>query len=196
MEDFVRLFGVNQQTRILDVGGTAVTWVDRSPHPQVTLLNLSAERAGASQISCVVGDGCCLPFKDGAFDVVFSNSVIEHLHNSENQKRFAQEIARVGRNYYVQTPNRWFVVEPHLITPFVHYFPVAVQRYLLKNFTVWGLLTRPTAAQRAEFLEEIRLLSKTEMMVLFPDALILKETVGGFCKSFMAVKLGPPLRAP
>jgi len=145
-------------------------------------------------MSCVVGDGCCLPFKDNAFDVVFSNSVIEHVSNWDNQRKFAREVARVGRSYYVQTPNRWFFVEPHLITPFIHFFPRSWQRRLLRNFTLWGLMTRPTAAQCEAFFREIRLLTEVEMKTLFPDAKIAKETIAGFSKSFMALKRDVSLR--
>jgi 2-polyprenyl-3-methyl-5-hydroxy-6-metoxy-1,4-benzoquinol methylase len=58
-----------------------------------------------------------------SFDIVFSNSVIEHVGDAESQQQFAHEIARVGRAYWVQTPNRRFPVEPHLLTPFLHFLP-------------------------------------------------------------------------
>ena len=64
-----------------------------------------------------------LPFGDGSFDFVFSNSAIEHLRTPERQRRFAVEVARVGKRYCVQTPNRWFPLESHLLTPWVHYLP-------------------------------------------------------------------------
>ena len=76
----------------------------------------------------MAGDGRALPFRDEAFDVVFSNSVIEHVGDAASQRRFAREVARVGRAYWVQTPNRWFPVEQHLLTPLVHWLPKSWQR--------------------------------------------------------------------
>src|ERR1017187_2845994 len=94
------------------------TWDMLAVRPRVTLLNpprTKAELAGASW--WVAGDGRAVPFRDAAFDVVFSNSVIEHVGDAQSQRAFAREVARVGRAYWVQTPNRWFPVEQHLLTP-------------------------------------------------------------------------------
>jgi hypothetical protein len=33
---------------------------------------------------------------------------------------FAEEIKRVGRRYFVQTPNKAFPLEPHVMTPLVN----------------------------------------------------------------------------
>jgi len=154
--------------------------------PHVTLLNLSVPRK--SNFSCVVADGAHLPFKDGAFELVYSNSVIEHLGNFENQQLFADECRRVGLSYYVQTPNKWFPIEPHLLSPFVHWLPRRIQGLLLRNFTVWGLITRPTKQHCESFMNEVCLLSKSELQKLFPDAQILYEKLLGLSKSLIAIK--------
>ena len=62
-------------------------------------------------------------FKHNQFDIAYSTSVIEHLRDSENQRTFAAEVACVAKLYYVQTPNRWFPIEPHLVAPIIHFFP-------------------------------------------------------------------------
>jgi hypothetical protein len=189
MRHFLALFSVTSQTRVLDVGGHFGTWASMAV--DVTLINLSPERLGNTDCRCVVGDAREMPFEANAFEVVFSNSVIEHLGTWEEQQRFASEIRRVGRCYYVQTPNRWFFVEPHLLTPFIHFLPRNVQRRLLRNCSIWGLVVRPTAQQCDEFMNEVRLLSKAEMKVLFSDAVILEEKFAGMTKSLLAVKLPP-----
>ena len=61
----------------------------------------------AKGFHALVADGCCLPFGDKSFDIVFSNAVIEHLA-AEDQKRMAKEISRVGRSWFVTTPNFWY----------------------------------------------------------------------------------------
>ena len=144
MQRFVRECRVAADTRVLDIGGTPENWALVPVMPRLVLLNMPRARAdleGAAQ--WVAGDGCSLPFRDGAFDVVFSNSVIEHVGDAFRQERFAREVARVGRAYWVQTPNRWFPVEQHLLTPLVHWLPKAWQGAIVRRGTVWSALTRP-----------------------------------------------------
>ena len=114
--------------------------------------------------------------------------MIEHLGYFENQQLFAAECRRVGLSYYVQTPNKFFFIEPHLITPFIHWLPHRVQRLLLRNFTVWGWITRPTKKECESFMNEVRLLSARDLQRLFPDAEIQHERFLGLSKSIMAVK--------
>jgi SAM-dependent methyltransferase len=134
-----------------------------------------------------IGDGMNMEFADGEFDIVFSNSVIEHLSTWDNQVRMAREMRRVGKQYYVQTPAREFFFEPHLLTPFVHWLPKALQRRLYRHATVWGLMTRPSPERVEEYLNELRLLTKNEMLELFPGCTIEREKMLGMTKSYSAV---------
>lgn len=186
MRQFCKLFGVTAETRILDVGGYEFNWMLLSFSPFVIFLNLSVQ--SKSKFYWVAADGRHLPFKGGAFDLVYSNSVIEHLRNFEDQCLFAAECRRVGRSYYVQTPNKWFFVEPHLITPFIHWLPRRIQKLLWRNFTVWGWITRPTRKYCESFMNEVRLLSKSDLKRLFPDAEIRYERFLGLNKSIIAVR--------
>jgi hypothetical protein len=93
----------------------------------------------------------------------------------------------VGRRYYVQTPSRWFPIEPHLMTPLIHYLPRRIQRKLLRNFTVWGVLVRPTPEGCDAFLRDIRLMTAGELRRLFPAAEIWRERALGLVKSLIAV---------
>ncbi|MGH9385430.1 MAG: class I SAM-dependent methyltransferase, partial [Vicinamibacterales bacterium] len=88
----------------------------------------------------------------------------------------------------VQTPAREFFIEPHLIAPFIHWLQRNAQRRLIRNFTVWGLLTRPDAARVETFLDEVRLLSSVEMHRLFPNSDVLKERLGPLTKSYIAIR--------
>jgi SAM-dependent methyltransferase len=175
---------------ILDVGGTQMFWSESDFRGQVTLLNTELDRFGNAPVvgRQVVGDGCALPFPDGSFDIVFSNSVIEHVGTWERQVKFADEARRVGRKFWIQTPAREFFIEPHLIAPFVHWLPRTWQRRLIRNFTPRGWLDRPGPAQVEEFLNEVRLISYAEMRQLFPGCRIIRERFLGMCKSYVAVK--------
>lgn len=191
MRWFRALLPLAPAERLLDVGGFPWFWREaRLPNP-ITLLNLGFPAGLAESypgFTYVTGDGCALPFDDGAFDVVFSNSVIEHLGTWENQRRFAAEVRRTGRRLWVQTPARGFFIEPHLLAPFIHWLPLATQRRLIRPLTGWGWLTRPTPAQVDAFLAEVRLLTRAEMQTLFPDCEILEEKFLGMTKSYVAVR--------
>jgi len=193
MRRFARTFIVTNETRILDVGGTPFNWEFLSVRPRVTILNMPRHREAFDEhFTCVFGDGRRLPFADQSFDIVFSNSVIEHVGDWESQRQFAAEIARVGQAYWVQTPNRGFPVEPHMMTPFLHYLPSAWQNRIARRFTVWALIERPSADRWKfyidHYLRDIRLLSAAEMQRLFPDGEIVRERLAGVTKALIGVR--------
>lgn len=175
-------------TRVLDVGGYPYTWRHSEVPLDVTTLNLD-QVPDEPCARAVVGDACNLAYPDQSFNIVFSNSVIEHVGTFERQSAFAKECRRVGKNLWIQTPAREFVIEPHLVTPFIHFAPVTWQRKLLRNFTVWGWLKRPTTAEVDGFLSEVRLISRQEMQLLFPDCLIKTERFLGLPKSYIAIRV-------
>ena len=193
MRRFARDLGVNNQTRILDVGGTPFNWELLDVRPRITIVNMPrAREAFDEHYTCVFADGRALPFADGSFDIVFSNSVIEHVGDAGCQRQFANEIARVGRAYWVQTPNRWFPIEPHLLTPFLHFLPKRWQRGIARKFTVWALIEWPSQDRWEYYIEhylrDIRLLDAADLRAIFPDAQIVRERLFGLTKSLIAVR--------
>jgi len=190
MAEFARVFSVDAETRILDVGGTPFNWELIDVRPRVTLVNLDPKPTFAvpENMRYVPGDACRLPFADGAFDIVYSNSVIEHLGTWEHQQMMAAEIRRVGRSYYVQTPSRSFPIEPHLVGLNMHALPPALHRSLIPVLTLHGWWHRPSLRVRNEFLSRIRLLSGSDVANLFPDATLLRERFAGLTKSFVAFR--------
>ena len=193
MARFAAELGLTPETRVLDIGGTPDNWQLLAAAPRLVLLNTpraAGDLAGAS--TWVAGDGRALPFRDAAFDVVFSNSVIEHVGDLASQRQFAREVARVGRAYWVETPNRWFPVEQHLLTPFVHWLPRRWQRALVPRFNWWRVLV-PLPPDRRDFyidhyLRDVRLLGPSELRALFPDGRILRERSLGVAKSLVALR--------
>src|SRR5215211_2910880 len=102
---------VPRPLRILDVGGLEEFWeilgLADEPGVEIVLVNLTAGTTRRSNMTSIVGDGRSMPgFRDGEFEVVFSNSVIEHVGGWDDQRRMADEIRRIGQRYFVQTPNR------------------------------------------------------------------------------------------
>lgn len=178
--------------RILDIGGTNEFWQQRGwagrDDVQIVTLNLFAEEKLHENIQPIAGDATDLrQFEAGGFDVAFSNSVIEHLFTFENQKRMASEIRRVGKSFWVQTPNFWFPMEPHFHVPGWQWMPVGVRSAMLRRWRCGWRGPCPDPAKARELVEEIRLLTGTEMRELFPGARILREQFLGMTKSWIAI---------
>lgn len=181
--------------KILDLGGTAAFWEAHRDllkvEVRVTLLNQVFEkRSELDWITHVEGDGRWMTmFADQTFDVCFSNSVIEHVGTLYDQVYMAREIRRVARGYFVQTPNKWFPIEPHFLVPFWQFLPVWLRARLLMRSDI-GCVGRVQDYFLAKAtVESIRLLTKSETQWLFPDGEVYSEKFGLWTKSIVAWKV-------
>jgi hypothetical protein len=188
MRQFEAMFEPASGTRIIDVGGYEHNWRLIDATPQVLLVNLEDEERRDGRFHKVRGDGRQLPYDDNSFDIAYSNSVLEHVGDGHDQDAFAAEIRRVAPRYYVQTPNRWFVIEPHLIAAGIHLFPRRLTRRLVRWLSVWGWVAKPDQATIDELLASILLVDRKRMRQLFPDAEIHAETFLGMTKSLIAIR--------
>jgi hypothetical protein len=123
MADFVANMNPKENSNILDLGGQPMIWSSVKVRLNITILNLPgmAQQHYASHhnLTYVEGDACHVTrFADESFDLVFSNSVIEHVGDEGKQAQFANEVRRLGRSYWVQTPSKYFPVEAHTGMPF------------------------------------------------------------------------------
>lgn len=180
---FLELCHVEPGEPILDVGagkgGALERFNTTNPIVALDLEPDASEWLAATNVTVQVGDGTKLQYADGEFGTVFSSSTVEHVPK-ELQPAFAAEIRRVGRRYFVQTPNRYFPIEPHYQFPLFQFLPHRVQKALNNRFSLgW----RP----RGQW-EEVNLLSARALRQLFPDAEIHRERVFGLTKSLMAVR--------
>lgn len=179
--------------RILDVGGERGFWemvgFTGQPDVEIVLLNVKRLDVKGQGFKFVAGDAREMTaFRDGEFDVVFSNSVIEHLGDYDQQRRMADEVRRVGTRYFLQTPNRHFPIEPHFLLPFFQYFPMRLRVFLVTRFSL-GWCDREPDRQRAErIVRGIRLLTGRELQSLFPSGRVSAEKFLGLTKSFVVLE--------
>lgn len=213
-ELFRRHFILDETTSVLDIGsenganinavlqGTPV----RPENIYIADIDAKAVAEGRKRFgfnAVVIDETGPLPFPDQFFGIVYCSSVIEHvtvpkdevwkIYNGKffkerarrRQREFAAEIRRVGRQYFVQTPNIGFPIESHSWLPMVGYLPRAMQLPLLGlTNRVWVKRTAPDWC----------LFNRRELAQLFADAVILEEVSFGFTKSLMAVRSDKPLR--
>ena len=179
---------------ILDVGGTRQAWVNYGAQPCKKIISLNIEHGNTESpegydIECVVGDACELSYSDNEFDIVYSNSVIEHVGDYERQKLFAEETLRVGKKLWIQTPAYECPIEPHYLAPFVHWLPVSLRRRVLRYFTPWGLMTKPNQQKVDDTIKYTQLLKFKELQNLYPGCDIYVERfLGVFPKSYTVFK--------
>ncbi len=126
-----------------------------------------------------------------SFDIVHSNSLIEHVNTLGKQKNIADEIMRIGKNYFVQTPNYYFPVEPHFLFIGFQWLPIKIRAFLLRNFKLtFGRRKKiKNYSKSLEVADSIRLLKKKEFRSLFPGAKIYIEKFFMLEKSFVLYKL-------
>jgi len=191
------LFQWNESTRVVDVGGSGEFWRVASelgfPMPRVTIVNVLPPAGDETKFQWVMADGGRLPFGDDIFDVAISNSVIEHVGGYAVQMAFGQEIQRVARNVFLQTPDYWCMIEPHFLAPFVHWLPRHWRAKVLP-FTPWGLIARPDRDYVERMAAEIRLLDQPEMARIFSGCSIRRGRVLGLPKDLVAIRLASRAR--
>lgn len=184
MRDYAALLGVRDGMSVLDLGGQPMIWDSVRSPLDITILNLPgvAESKSAShhRIHYVEGDACrVVGFEERQFDTVFSNSVIEHVGPVDKQIAFAREVRRLGKSYWVQTPSKWFPIEAHCGMPFWWFYPIRLRKYCIERW-------RRKLPAWTKMVEETRVLTKTELKQLFPEAIIRVETFFGVPKSYIA----------
>lgn len=189
------LIEIKGTIKILDLGGDLEYWKNMNWNnhaTQISLLNLSSnnipdELKGSFQ--SIQADAANCPFSDNSFDLVFSNSTIEHMGSFENQRKFAEEVKRLAPNYIIQTPSIWFPLEPHCRIPFFQFIPHQIRAIILMIFKIHYF---PKAKNYTDGIEA----SKTTMMMglsrfkgFFPDSKIDIEFLWGIPKSYTAIRL-------
>jgi hypothetical protein len=179
--------------KIIDIGGTVNYWENMglasAPWVQITLVNLNKVNSPYPNIISFAGDARNLSqFETASFDVAFSNSVIEHVGSIDDQRSMVDEMRRLAPRLYLQTPNKYFPLEPHFLFPFFQFLPLCVRVWLVMRFSLGWYPRYSNKLEAKEVASSIRLMSKSEVRGLFPDGKIVKEKLGGITKSFVVLE--------
>jgi hypothetical protein len=154
----------------------------------LTLLNVFDQ--GAAGVDVVVGDACDPPasLRGEHFDLVYANSVIEHVGGHYRREQFAETVHNLGDHNWIQTPNRYFPIEPHFLFPGLQFLPVpfAVRAAVLWPVGNLGDLKSPEVALGK--VQGIELLGMVQMRSYFPNSEMLRERVGPLTKSLIAYR--------
>ncbi len=187
---FVDLHPDLERMRIVDLGGTVQAWARAEPRPaEVTVLNVFPQESNRSWIKSVVGDACdaAAVLDRAEYDLVYSNSVIEHVGGHHRRRSFAKSVEELAPHHWVQTPYLYFPVEPHWLFPGFQFLPLRARVAVSMN---WPLIpskpqTRADAIRRSQGSE---LLSRTQLQYYFPGSRIEAEHAAGLIKSLIAIR--------
>lgn len=197
LEMIREVFSQHGHVSIIDVGGTKQYWhivpegFMQRHNVHITIINLSSISmpSSCSRFTFRPGDGCSLKdFGDGSFHIAHSNSVLEHVGDWSRMIAFARELSRLAENYFVQTPNYWFPIEPHFMTPFFHWLPRPTRIWLISHFNLGNWSKAQSVDEAVRAVESARLLNRRMFQSLFADASVLTEKFCGLPKSFIAVR--------
>jgi hypothetical protein len=187
----VETFPDLDQMSVVDLGGRPSTWETAPVKPaRVHVLNLEPLRTDVPDwMEVDNADVCELPdlIAKRRYDLVFSNSVIEHVGGHERRVRFAESVHSLADRHWVQTPYRYFPIEPHWIAPGMQFLPVTLRTTMAQR---WPLAhtpgrTREEAMKRVLWTE---LVDRTQMRHYFPDSTLRAERMAGLTKSLIAYK--------
>jgi len=176
--------------KIIDLGGTQEFWENMglvSDNIDVTIINIDTITVRYPNFRFIQMDVRNLNvFSDREFDIVFSNSLIEHIGDFSEKKQIADEILRIGKSIFIQTPNYYFPLEPHFLVPFFQFFPLKIKVFLLRHFNI-GWYNKSEKKEAEQIVKDTNLLGYKDVKLLFPGAVIIKEKYLGFTKSFICV---------
>lgn len=197
MELFYKTMKPTENEMVLDVGAQAgnncksMQFINRYPWKKnISAVNISTEHIVFinkfyPEVNTVVADACKLPWPDKYFDIVYSNAVIEHVGTFQRQMEMAGEIMRVGKRWFVTTPNRWYPYEFHSRLPLVTWLPFDSYLWISRLISYNHIKGKYTVGIKKR--GNLRLMNSRELQKCFPDSKIIKQRVTLMSETLIAI---------
>lgn len=170
----------NRQVKILDIGGTQNYWeMMKYTDPnliQVTLINIDDKKVTLPNFTAIKMNALDLNIFKFDCDIIFSHSLIEHI----DHEKFAYIVKNFNKPYFIQTPNKYFPIEPHFLFPMLQFFPIWLKYWFVRTYR----------KELESEVETINLLSKKELKKLFPNTQIYGGKILGIAQSFVVINMG------
>jgi hypothetical protein len=177
--------------RVLDLGGTPWSWQYAPVRPRrVVTLNIDRVQ-GPPWVEVMQGDACDPPgsVREAHFDLIFSNSVIEHVGGRWRRQAFAKTVREMAPHHWVQTPARSFPIEPHWLFPGFQFLPVGAKAVISRRWKFAHVeIDSSDRGAALESVLDVELVSLPEFRHLFPDSRLVRERMFGLTKSLIATK--------
>lgn len=121
------------------------------------------------------------------FDLVFSNSLLEHVGGHPQRQKMADNIHRLADRHWVQTPYRYFPIEPHWVFPGFQWLPYEAQVQISLRWNR-GHVRTYSRDEAEDIVDEIDLVGISQMRRYFPSSTIWYERFAGLVKSLVAIR--------
>ena len=191
------IYQKKKKVRIIDIGGSFDYWklLPESYYKKfnisIVIVNIEKKIKAKDKKKFIFADATTNlwdKIDQNKFDIMHSNSVIEHVGTYKKMQKFAENFLNFHGKYFVQTPNYFFPIEPHFMTPFFHWMPLKIQVWLVYNFQLGFMKKAKNKSDAIEIIKTCNLLKKKQFSLLFPNAFISTERFLIFNKSLIAIK--------
>jgi hypothetical protein len=189
-QHLIETFPALSEMRVLDLGGTPQSWKLAPIAPKaITTVNLDVLESDNPTITSIAGDACNLPasVKADHFDLVFSNSLLEHVGGHLQRQQLADTVHSVADRHWVQTPYRYFPIEPHWVFPGFQWLPYETRVQVSLRWNRGHVRTH-SREEAQDIVDEIDLLGISQMRRYFPSSNIWYERFAGLVKSLVAIR--------
>ncbi|MBW0014543.1 class I SAM-dependent methyltransferase [Mycobacterium sp.] len=189
-QHLIEVFPSVSEMRVLDLGGTPESWRLAPVRPRsVTTVNVLPLATACEGIIAVQGDACDLPpvVARDHFDLVYSNSLLEHVGGHVRRQQLADNVRSLADRHWVQTPYRYFPIEPHWLFPGMQWLPYEARVQISMRWNR-GHIRTYTREEAQQQVDEIDLIGISQMRRYFPSSIIWYERVAGLIKSLVAIQ--------
>lgn len=191
-DELLRRFPDLPSMRVIDLGASLTFWENLASEDRprdLNIMNLGPVSGNSSTPTLIQGDACSADtmFAPQAFDLVISNSVLEHVGGHHRRRQFANAVEHLATRHWIQTPNLYFPLEPHWLFPGMQFLPFEARVAVARRWH-FGHVRAESHEEAVEEVSACELISRSQLRALFPTSEIWTERVFGLAKSLVAIR--------